>query len=66
MVFAINCDINKLAYDYMVEENETKKQKINAYLKYSGLAFQMLGLIFLGLVVGQWLDKKFSLTTMTY
>lgn len=47
----------------MNEETNDKKQKYNTYLKYSGIAFQMAGLVFLGLIGGQWLDARFALKT---
>lgn len=33
-------------------------QKINNYLKYSGMAFQMVGTMLLGVLMGKWLDRK--------
>jgi hypothetical protein len=30
------------------------------YLKYSGIAFQMFFMLLIGLLLGQWLDKKFE------
>lgn len=38
----------------------SKKKPSNDYLKYSGMAFQFLGAILIGVFIGQWLDKKFS------
>jgi ATP synthase protein I len=35
-----------------------KNQKANQWMKYSGLAFQFLLLIGIGVLVGQWLDSK--------
>ncbi len=46
----------------MNQQTEGKNQKFNAYLKYSGVAFQMAGVVLLGLIVGQWLDKIFSMS----
>lgn len=37
------------------------KKQVNQYLKYSGLAFQLAGLVLAGLFGGQWLDKTFHL-----
>lgn len=36
------------------------RKSVNTYLKYSGLAFQMAGLVALGIFLGQWLDKKLN------
>lgn len=42
------------------EINPQKVRKsVNVYLKYSGLAFQMAGMVAAGIFLGQWLDKKF-------
>ncbi|MDZ4845944.1 MAG: AtpZ/AtpI family protein [Chitinophagales bacterium] len=38
----------------------SKKKPSNDYLKYSGMAFQFLGAILLGVFLGQWLDRKFN------
>ncbi len=35
--------------------------KTNAYLKYSGLAFQLFGTLAVGALLGKWLDHKFNL-----
>ncbi|KXK40504.1 MAG: AtpZ/AtpI family protein [Saprospiraceae bacterium] len=35
--------------------------KVHAYLKYSGLAFQMAGVVIFGYLIGQWLDRKLLL-----
>jgi len=37
-----------------------KKKKVDSYLKYSGLAFQMAGVIFISLYVGQLLDERLN------
>ncbi len=34
------------------------KDKMRSYLKYSGLAFQLLGLILIGYFIGDWIDDK--------
>ncbi|MBK8518304.1 MAG: AtpZ/AtpI family protein [Saprospiraceae bacterium] len=39
-----------------------KKQKANAYLRYSGIAFQMAAVVALAIFAGKWLDTKFSLS----
>ena len=39
-----------------------KKASVS-YLKYSGIAFQLAGLIFIAYFVGDKLDKKFNLET---
>jgi len=38
-----------------------QKGKINAYLKYSGLAFQLVAVVCLGLYLGRWIDSKIQL-----
>jgi len=37
-----------------------KKPKLNAFAKYSGIAFQMGITIYLGSLLGQWLDEKYE------
>jgi len=32
-------------------------------MKYSGLAFQFLAAILIGVLIGKWLDKKFETST---
>lgn len=39
------------------------KKKTSAYMQYSGLAFQMAAMVFLGIYGGQWLDEYFGLET---
>lgn len=42
--------------------NPDDKQKgVQAYLKYSGLAFQMAGIIFLSIIVGRQIDDYLKL-----
>jgi hypothetical protein len=36
-------------------------KQTNAYLKYTGLAFQLAGVVFAAIIAGQWLDKKWLL-----
>lgn len=38
-----------------------QKNRNNAYLKYSGLAFQLAAIVFLGLYGGRWIDAKLKL-----
>lgn len=33
-------------------------KNVNNYLKYSGMAFQMVGTMLIGILVGKWLDRK--------
>lgn len=33
-------------------------KKVNNYLKYSGMAFQMVGALLVGVFLGRWLDRK--------
>ncbi len=35
-------------------------QKINNYLKYSGMAFQMVGTMLVGVLLGKWLDRTLN------
>ena len=39
-------------------ENQPKKPPLNNYIKYSGLGFQMLAAILLGVLGGMQLDKR--------
>lgn len=44
------------------DANPGKKQKgVQAYLKYSGMAFQMAGIIFLSIILGRQMDYYFNL-----
>jgi F0F1-type ATP synthase assembly protein I len=36
----------------------SNKKHENEYLKYSGMAFQMAATIFVGILLGQWLDRR--------
>lgn len=44
-------------------ENQTpsEKKQANFYLKYSGLAFQMIGTLVVLAFIGQWLDQYFNI-----
>ncbi len=44
----------------MAFSKEKWEQSTNNYLKYSGLAFQMIGIIGIFTFGGLWLDKKLS------
>lgn len=35
-------------------------KKVNNYLKYSGMAFQMVGTMLVGIFIGRWLDHKLA------
>lgn len=37
-----------------------KKKPLNKYVRFTGIAFQMGGTIYLGSLLGAWLDGKFS------
>lgn len=37
-----------------------KSRKRDNYLKYSGLVFQLVGIILMSLFLGGWLDDKFN------
>ncbi len=45
----------------MSKPDEKNIRKVNAYLKYSGLAFQLAFVIFLGIYVGNYIDTYFGL-----
>ncbi len=36
-----------------------KKKPLNKYVRFTGIAFQMGGTIYLGSLLGNWLDVKF-------
>ncbi len=42
------------------QEQEKQKQSLNAFARYSGMAFQIAGAIIAGVLLGGWLDKKFD------
>lgn len=50
--------------------NEDKKKALNDYVKYSGIGFQMLGIILIGVFVGrkldEWIGTKFPLFTLIF
>ena len=37
-------------------------KQTNGYLKYTGLAFQLAGVVVMAILLGQWLDKKWMLS----
>jgi hypothetical protein len=41
-------------------DDQHDKKNMYAYLKYSGLAFQMAGVVVISLLAGKWLDKKLA------
>jgi F0F1-type ATP synthase assembly protein I len=41
----------------------TEKPTPNPYIRYSGMAFQLLGTIAAGVVLGQWIDGYFGTHT---
>lgn len=45
----------------MSEPNEKNIKKVNVYLKYSGLAFQLAFVIFVGIYLGNYIDTYFGL-----
>lgn len=45
----------------MTKPNEKNIRKVNAYLKYSGLAFQLAFVIFVGIYLGKYIDSYFGL-----
>lgn len=44
------------------EPEKNGKPEVKAYLKYSGMAFQMIVVLLLAAYAGQWLDKHFNTT----
>jgi len=42
------------------QENSRKKKPSNAYLKYSGMAFQMIAVMLIFLFLGRFLDQNFN------
>ena len=39
---------------------ETAKKSTNAFMRYSGMAFQMIAVLLIAAYAGQWLDKHFQ------
>jgi len=37
-------------------------KQTNGYLKYTGLAFQMAGVVVFAIILGQWIDRKLLLS----
>ena len=37
-----------------------ENKKVNSYLKYSGIGFQLIAVILIGVFVGKYLDKRFQ------
>ena len=48
----------------MPESQHPSKKRLtdNKYLRYSGLGFQLIAALLLGLLLGKWLDKQFGTT----
>lgn len=48
----------------MAPENENQKEdakkSVNAFMRYSGMAFQMIVVLLLATFSGQWLDEHFK------
>lgn len=42
---------------------DSPKKKVNNYLKYTGLGFQMAAIFLLGIFGGKWLDEYFQFET---
>lgn len=38
--------------------NKQSHNRAKAYLKYSGIAFQLVAMVLIGLFLGQWVDEK--------
>lgn len=46
----------------MSENKDHKvKDRVAPYMKYTGLAFQLAGLIVIGILGGQWIDDKLGM-----
>jgi hypothetical protein len=45
----------------MSAENKPSQNRWQAYVKYSGLAFQLAAVVFAGIFIGRWLDEKLML-----
>lgn len=45
---------------------QPKKKQLNKYLRFTGIAFQMGLTIYLGNLLGNWLDTKLSNTNELY
>jgi ATP synthase protein I len=41
-------------------QQETNKKSTNAFLRYSGMAFQMIVVLLIAAYAGQWLDDHFQ------
>ncbi|WP_291871524.1 AtpZ/AtpI family protein [Maribacter sp.] len=41
------------------EKNQNSKKQLNSYIKFSGVAFQMIAIICVFSYFGIWLDEKF-------
>jgi ATP synthase protein I len=50
----------------MNNQNQEKKQPLNAYVKYSSLAFQMIAIIAVFSIIGIKLDENQKMTTPIY
>lgn len=50
-----------IRYPIMKSGHPPQKNKNNAYLKYSGLAFQLAAVVCIGLFTGRWIDSKMQL-----
>jgi len=45
----------------MKSSQPPQKNRNNAYLKYSGLAFQLAAVVGIGLFTGRWIDSKMQM-----
>lgn len=45
----------------MKSDQQPQNNNNNAYLKYSGIAFQLAALVFIGIYTGQWIDTKMNM-----
>jgi ATP synthase protein I len=44
-----------------LEQSNSKKKQPNEYARWSGIAFQMIGIVVAGVWAGIWLDNRFEL-----
>lgn len=40
-------------------DNKNRKKQLKNYARFSGIAIQMLAIIYLGSLLGEWLDGKY-------
>lgn len=40
------------------DDSSESSENFNSYLKYSGIVFQLIGIILIGWWIGSWIDEK--------